>query len=240
MKKTLFRLAVGSLVFVSAASVAGVSIDSTRVIFQAADDTTGKSVGIISSSGSLTPYLVKVQILKTPTDNATNTPFLVTPSLFRLEPGNTNQVRIIKKNTQLPQDRESVFYLRAIATPASEKNNTQQENHVGGTVQVSSGNIIKLFYRPSGLQMNPQQAMQSLKFSAAGNGLKVTNSSPYYVTLDSLTVGGRKVPLSIQTGNTMIAPMSSNTYPGARSQGSVEWKTLNDYGGTEVFHGDIR
>lgn len=239
-KFTLLRHAVSSLVLLSATSVAGIAIDSTRIIFQAADDTTGKSVGITSSSGSLTPYLIKAQVLKTPAGEQTDTPFLVTPSLFRLEPGSTNQVRIMKKNTALPQDKESVFYLRAIATPAGEKNNTQQENHIGGTVQVSSGNIIKLFYRPSGLKMKPQQAMQSLQFSAAGNGLQVTNPSPYHVTLKSLTAGGRKVPLSIKAGNTMIAPMSSNIYPGAPHQGSVEWKAINDYGGTEVFHGQIR
>ena len=239
-KFTLLKHTVSSLVLVSATSVAGIAIDSTRVIFQSTDDTTGKSVGITSSSGSLTPYLIKAQILKTPAGDPADTPFLVTPSLFRLEPGSTNQVRIMKKNAVLPQDRESVFYLRAIATPAGEKNDAQQESHIGGTVQVSSGNIIKLFYRPAGLKMKPQQAMQSLQFSATGSGLKVTNSSPYHVTLNSLTVGGHKVPLSIKAGNTMLAPMSSNTYPGASHQGNVEWKAINDYGGTEVFHGDIR
>lgn len=120
-KFTLLRHAVSSLVLLSATSVAGIAIDSTRIIFQAADDTTGKSVGITSSSGSLTPYLIKAQILKTPAGEQADTPFLVTPSLFRLEPGSTNQVRIMKKNTALPQDKESVFYLRAIATPAGEK-----------------------------------------------------------------------------------------------------------------------
>lgn len=240
-KFTLLRCAVSSLVLLSATSVAGIAIDSTRIIFQATDDTTGKSVGITSFSGSLTPYLIKAQILKTPTGNEqADAPFLVTPSLFRLEPGSTNQVRIMKKNSTLPQDRESVFYLRAIATPAGEKNDTQQENNIGGTVQVSSGNIIKLFYRPAGLKMQPEQAMQSLQFSAAGNGLKITNPSPYHITLNSLTVGGHKVPMSIKAGNTMIAPMSSNIYPGAPHQGSAEWKAINDYGGTEVFHGQIR
>lgn len=96
-KFTLLRHAVSSLVLLSATSVAGIAIDSTRIIFQAADDTTGKSVGITSSSGSLTPYLIKAQILKTPAGEQADTPFLVTPSLFRLEPGSTNQVRIMKK-----------------------------------------------------------------------------------------------------------------------------------------------
>ncbi|WP_306297295.1 fimbrial biogenesis chaperone [Morganella morganii] len=96
-KFTLLRHAVSSLVLLSATSVAGIAIDSTRIIFQAADDTTGKSVGITSSSGSLTPYLIKAQILKTPAGEQADTPFLVTPSLFRLEPGSTNQIRIMKK-----------------------------------------------------------------------------------------------------------------------------------------------
>lgn len=133
-----------------------------------------------------------------------------------------------------------MFYLRTIATPAGEKNNEQQKNRIGGTIQVSSGNIIKLFYRPAGLNIKPQQAMQSLQFSATGNGLKVTNPSPYYVTLNSLVVGGRNVPMDIKTGNTMVAPLSSNVYPNAPHKGNVEWKAINDYGGLEIFNGQIR
>jgi P pilus assembly chaperone PapD len=238
-QSTIFRFVFSSLVLFSTSSFAGIYLDNTRVIFQAADDVSGKSVGVVSSSSSQTPFLIKAQILKAPVGEEVGNQFIVSPSLFRLEPGSANQMRIMKKNSALPQDRESVFYLRTIATPAGEKNNEQQKKNIGGIIKVSSANIIKLFYRPAGLSIKPQQAMQSLQFSAAGNGLKVTNPTPYYVTLNSLVVGGRKVAMDIKSGNTMIAPLSSTTYPNAPHQGNVEWKAINDYGGLEVFNGSI-
>ncbi|HHR5882206.1 TPA: fimbria/pilus periplasmic chaperone, partial [Providencia alcalifaciens] len=80
----------GGLLLLSGSSIAGIAIDTTRIIFSESDNTTGKSVGISSSSQSLTPYLVKAQILRTPYGDNGETPFVVTPSLFRLESGSTN------------------------------------------------------------------------------------------------------------------------------------------------------
>lgn len=230
----------GGLLLLSTSSLAGVAIDTTRIIFSASDNTTGKSVGVISSSQSVTPYLVKAQILKTPYGNNGETPFMVTPSLFRLEPSSTNQVRIMKKNVPLPQDKESVFYFRAVAIPTSEKGLNLPKNNIDGTVQVSTGNVIKLFYRPNNLGMTQQQAMKSLTFSSVNNGVKVFNPSPYYITLDTLKIANKSVPLSIAEGNNMIAPFSSFTYSHIQRQGSVEWKAINDYGGKDKFHAQIQ
>ena len=229
----------GGLLLLSTSSLAGVAIDTTRIIFSASDNITGKSVGVISSSQSVTPYLVKAQILKTPYGNNGETPFMVTPSLFRLEPSSTNQVRIMKKNVPLPQDKESVFYFRAVAIPTSEKGLNLPKNNIDGTVQVSTGNVIKLFYRPNNLGMTQQQAMKSLTFSSVNDGVKVTNPSPYYITLDSLKIANKSVPLSTTTGNNMIAPFGSFTYTHVQRQGTVEWKAINDYGGKDEFHAQI-
>ncbi|MCP6514158.1 fimbria/pilus periplasmic chaperone, partial [Klebsiella pneumoniae] len=47
--------------------------------------------------------------------NNVQTPFITTPSLFRLEPGSTNQVLVVKKPGAdgLAKDRESLFYFRS-------------------------------------------------------------------------------------------------------------------------------
>lgn len=241
MKKiNIIRFIAASIILVSVSSVAGIVIDNTRIIFQAAGDSAGKSIGITSTTNSLIPYLVKAQILKTIKGDDADTPFLVTPSLFRLEPGATNQVRIMKKPINLPHDRESVFYFRTIAVPSGEKNDSTQESNIGGMLQVSTGNIIKLFYRPANLGMTQQQAMRSLQFSSDRNGLKITNPSPYYISLDALKIGDTKIAMSIKNGNTMIAPFSSNTFSDVLHKGRAEWKAINDYGATEVFYGFVR
>lgn len=233
-------LLVGCLLCLSAPSWAGITLNATRIIFSSADETSGQSVGIISSSDSLTPYLIRTQILATPYGGEGNTPFLVTPSLFRLEPGATNQVRIMKKNVSLPQNKESIFYFRAIAIPTSDKAQTESKSTIGGNVQISTGSIIKLFYRPENLTISQPQAMRSLIFTGSENGVTVYNPSPYYITLQSLKIADTVIPISVKKGNTLIAPMSRNSYSHAPKQGAVEWKALNDYGGVEVFHGKVQ
>ncbi|HIC8852873.1 TPA: fimbrial biogenesis chaperone, partial [Klebsiella pneumoniae] len=140
----------------------------------------------------------------------------------------------------LAKDRESLFYFRSVAMPAGGKQSASPSSVVGGSLQVSTATVVKLFYRPGGLALPQQQAMGMLQFSSTGQGLRVTNPTPYYITLADLKVAGVRVPLSAVAGNTMIAPFGAQLYARAPHQGRVEWKAINDYGGTEVFHGSVR
>lgn len=233
---------VAVLLLVITPAMAGISTDATRIIFQASEATLGKSIGLTSSDASPLPYLVKTQITRDIQGGGTQVPFVTTPSLFRLEPGNTHQVLIVKKTNmdELPQDRESVFYFRSVAMPAGEKQTSGPSPVVGGTLQVATATVVKLFYRPAGLHMQQKQAMSMLKFSSIEKGIKATNPTPYFITLAELKVVDKKVLLSVASGNTMIAPFGSQIYPHTPQQGRVEWKAINDYGGEEVFHGVVR
>ncbi|ENY6786358.1 MULTISPECIES: fimbrial biogenesis chaperone [Providencia] len=216
-------------------------MDSSRLIFSAADQANGQSIGVSSSAKSPAPYLVKAQVLGDVRGDKTDTPFSVTPSLFRLEPGGTNQLRILKTGNQaLAKDKESLFYLRVIALPAGQGSELAPKTEVGGAVTVSTGSVIKLFYRPVGLSQTQQQAMAGLQFTQQGQTLRVANPSPYYVTLTSLTVGGKAVAVSARQQNTMIAPFSQMTYPSTGTSGNVTWQAINDFGGVEKFNGKIQ
>lgn len=222
-------------------AVAGISFDSSRLIFSASDQANGQSIGVSSSAQSPSPYLVKAQVLGDARGDKTDTPFSVTPSLFRLEPGSTNQLRILKTGNQLlAKNKESLFYLRMIALPAGQGSELAPKMEVGGAVTVSTGSVIKLFYRPAGLSQTQQQAMAGLQFTQQGNTLRVANPSPYYVTLTSLTVGGKAVAVSARQQNTMIAPFGQMTYSRTGTSGSVTWQAINDFGGVEKFNGKIQ
>lgn len=225
----------------SISAVAGISLDSSRLVFSAADQMNGQSIGVSSSPQSPAPYLVKAQVLGDVRGDKTDTPFSVTPSLFRLEPNGTNQLRILKTGSQqLAKDKESLFYLRVIALPAGQGSELAAKKEVGGAVTVSTGSVIKLFYRPTGLSQTQQQAMAGLQFTRQGSSLRVANPSPYYVTLTSLSVGGKALDVSARQQNTMIAPFSQMTYPSAGGNGSVTWQAINDFGGVEKFNGKIQ
>lgn len=219
---------------------AGISLNATRVVFSENKSHQGTGVGVTSSTSSASPYLVKARVVSSPDGADTDTPFVVSPSLFRLEPGTTNQLRIMQHRGGLPKDRESVYYLQVIAQAAGKNNDADAQQIVGGAVIVSSSTVIKLFYRPSGLAVSPQNAMAGLQFSRKGQQLYVYNPSPYFITLSSLSAGGQAVPLSAAKQNTMLAPFSGLTYAVNPPAGPVTWKAINDYGGTEVFSGELR
>ncbi|MCL0001486.1 fimbria/pilus periplasmic chaperone, partial [Providencia rettgeri] len=125
----LLGILIASLLTISTHAFAGISLDNTRIIFTGTNEQRGQSIGVTSSSSSSEPYLVKAQILEDISGNNLETPFTVTPSIFRLEPGSTNQLRILKiENRKLDQDKESIFYLRVIAMPAGKSNNSQKES----------------------------------------------------------------------------------------------------------------
>lgn len=218
---------------------AGVSLDATRLVFSENKSQRGTSVGVTSGTLSASPYLVKARVVTTPDGGSTDTPFVVSPSLFRLEPGTTNQLRIMQRRGGLPKDRESVYYLQVIAQAAGKNNDEDKAEKVGGAVVVSSSTVIKLFYRPAGLTVSPQNAMAGLQFSRKSQQLHVYNPSPYFITLSSLNAGGQVIPLSAAKQNTMLAPFSGMTYAVNPPAGPVTWKVINDYGGTEVFRGDL-
>ncbi|MFC0226306.1 fimbrial biogenesis chaperone [Serratia aquatilis] len=228
------------LLLVAAPAIAGISADATRIIFQASDVPRGKSIGLTSSATSLSPYLVKTQVTRDMRGQPAQVPFVTTPSLFRLEPGTTNQIRLMKTPDDLPRDRESLFYFRAVAMPAGPADALSSRPAVSGALQVATATVIKLFYRPEGLAMQQPEAMGKLLFSADKQGLKVTNPTPYYITLHSLRVGNTPVKLRVDDNSSMIAPYASTGYHHAPRAGAVEWTAINDYGGTEVFHGSVQ
>ncbi|WP_312872021.1 fimbrial biogenesis chaperone [Serratia fonticola] len=237
--KQRFRCAT-LLLLATAPAMAGISADATRIIFMASDAKWGKSIGLTSSAASLSPYLVKVQVTRDMQGQPTQVPFVITPSLFRLEPATTHQVRLMKTPGNQPQDRESLFYFRSVAMPAGTADTSSSRPAVSGALQVATATVIKLFYRPDGLAMPQPQAMSKLQFSAGKQGLNVTNPTPYYITLHRLRVGNTPVTLRVDDGSSMIAPYASTTYHNAPRSGTVEWTAINDYGGMEVFHGTVQ
>ena len=225
----------------STCSVAGVSLTSTRLIVAESNRSqkVSGSVGIRSDETSSGPYLVKAQVFRDIKGTHAEVPFVVSPALFRLEPGNTNQLRVVKKGGELPKDRESLFYFRVAALPASEKTSQTVFSAPKGALNVATGNIIKLFYRPNGLPITANTAMGGLQFTIVGHQIKVSNPSPYYLTLSSLQINGKPVNIRVYPEQNMIAPFSHTLFASTVTKGHVQWQAIDDYGGRETFNGAI-
>lgn len=205
------------LAFLSVQAQAGIVIGGTRVIYNGDKKETSASVRNPEKSGV---YLV--QSWMDSGEQGGKAPFIVTPPLFRINPGEENMLRIVRTGGNLPQDRESVFWLNVKSIPATDDSKPRTN-----VLQVVVKSRLKLFYRPAGLEGQPESAYHQLSVARSGNQLTVSNPTPYYVTLFTLKVDGQEIKEA-----DMVPPKGSASFtlPSAGAS-SVSWQAISDYGG---------
>ncbi|WP_447826070.1 fimbrial biogenesis chaperone [Aeromonas salmonicida] len=146
-------------------------------------------------------------------------PFIITPPLFRLAPDQENILRLVFTGAELPNDKETLFWLNVKGIPSTIKSDSN-------TLLLSINNRIKLFYRPVGLTGNMADAYKSLSFSRQGNTLVIKNPSPYYISFNEISVGGKKINIP-----GMVSPKSELTHKLERGmEGDIFWSAINDFG----------
>lgn len=225
-----------SFMFYSCTALAdGFGLNVTRVIFKGSDEST---TVVLRNSSSKDTYIVQAR-MSTTVDGFEQTPFTITPPIFRLEPKSTNNLRIkLNHINDLPQKHESVFYLNTRAIPASTKKDEEDGiNRISGTAQFGVGTIIKLFYRPKNLPGSSEEAQKNISFKIEKNGIKVKNNSAFYVNFSKLSIEGES--LLKKNLPVMISPYSDVTYKTKIYSGKVTWNTINDYGGINIYEKDL-
>lgn len=199
----------------------GVTIGGTRLIYEG-----GKKEASLSVTNSDTnPYLIQ-SWAETQNGGVEKVPFIVTPPLFRLDANQKNMLRIIRTGGNLPEDRESLYWLNIKSIPA----NTSKDS--ANTLKIAVKSRIKLIYRPQGLKDVPEDVTNKIIWSRNGNKLSVNNPTPFYMNFQQVTVGGKEVKEA-----TYVAPMSSASFPlPSGVSGKISWKLITDYGGTGNEH----
>lgn len=200
---------------------AGVIVGGTRVIYNAEKKETFISVRNPDNYS----YLIQSWI-DSGQNNNNKSPFIVTPPLFRLGGAEENKLRIIRAGGDLPDDRESLFWMNIKTIPATEK----QENV--NTLQIAVKTRIKLIYRPKTLTEIPDKLADKLSWTRSGQRLTVSNPTPYYMNFSEVKVGSNTVKDA-----TYVAPMSSATFTiPASTSGDISWKIISDYGSAGDVH----
>ena len=218
MKKSIAMLL---LAFFSTNIQAGVVIGGTRVIYPAGKKTVSLTVMNDKTSGV---YLVQSWIESNAIGQSS--PFIITPPIFRMNPGEENLLRIVFIGGTLPQDRESVFWLNVKSIPATD-DSIAAEN----TLQMVVRSRIKLFYRPAGLPGTPEMSWQHLEFHNQGKQLIIKNPGAYSVSLYSLTIDGKEYD------DVSMVPPKSQIALAVKRASQVTWRAINDYGGiTSAVH----
>jgi fimbrial chaperone protein len=199
----------------SAQAAGGVALGSTRLIYPEGT----KEVSIsLSNSSDKNSFLVQSWIAGA--DGKKKTDYVLTPPLFVSKPKSENTLRVMYAGPALPTDRESVFYLHSRAIPSLDPKSAKG----GNVLQIAIESVIKVFWRPKGLNTTEQAAEKTITCNQSGSTLTLNNPSPYYISLVSLNVGNTKLP------NTMVPPKGSQTVKVNGGHGAVTYKAINDYG----------
>ncbi|CNI32035.1 putative fimbrial chaperone protein [Yersinia rohdei] len=211
------------LVLITFDSYAGIIIGGTRVIYQG--DKKESSISIRNPDN--TPYLIQSWLNTNSNQQNNDIPFVITPPLFRLNADATNALRIVKTK-DLPDNRESVYWLNIKAIPTSSPNAKNELN-------ISVNSRIKLFYRPASLNsQDAAVAYKEVSFNLSGNKLSAHNPTPFYISLNELNVNGTKIP-----NPGMIAPLSEQQWDMPAKVNSnelkVSWSAINDFGGESAL-----
>ncbi|AHG19274.1 long polar fimbrial chaperone LpfB [Chania multitudinisentens RB-25] len=203
---------------------AGIIIGGTRLIYDGAKKESSLSI----NNPDKVPYLIQSWV-DTQDGDTSKAPFIITPPLFRLDAGQDNILRVVRAGGNLPENKESLYWLNIKSIPSAEKKDN--------TLQIAVKTRIKLIYRPQGLPGNLDEAAKALTWQRSGNAVQVTNSSPYYITFFKIKVNGSQLKNA-----TMVAPQSSARFelPAGSNGGALSWEIINDYGGTsKPFTGNL-
>jgi len=188
---SLLALCGLALALAMAPAQAALVIQGARVIY---DETRGEATVQMQYIGQ-EPTLLQVWLDPATGEAAPGTqkvPFILSPALTRLEPGEGQAVRILRTGLDgLAQDRETLLYFNTLEVPpVSSELVAAGEPHM----QFSIRGRLKFFYRPKGLTPRPDAALDGLQFSLADalpDGrmqVRIHNPTPYHVTFSELAL----------------------------------------------------
>ncbi|MGX2974182.1 fimbria/pilus periplasmic chaperone [Ursidibacter arcticus] len=230
------KLGLGIIGCLFALSVqANIIITGTRVIYPANQ----KVVNVQLTNQTDRPALMQAWIddgdeLSSPsTISATRVPFIIVPPVSRMEANAGQTLRITyTAKSELPKDRESIFYLNVLDIPPKPQKGEIETNNY---LQIALRSRIKLFYRPI-LTMQPSEAYQAVQWQTTAGNLKINNPTPYFITFSSVKVNNQSL-----NNVGMIAPFSSKELKNKVKAGQkVHWAVINDFGADEAGESTVK
>lgn len=240
MKWRRYPSAAALCVLVAACPAAAtVVLHGTRVVYPG----NARDVTVEAENNGTEPVLVQAWLdtgdpATKPDENVT--PFVLTPPLYRLDPKQTQSMRLIYSHDPLPADRESLFWLNVLEVPPEKPGTAAQPNQL----RLIFRSRIKVFFRPAGLAGSAAGAAALVRWTLASapdgkTVLKAENPTPYHVTFNHVTatIGGARH--DIPEGG-MVLPMQSLIFAlpalkdgRARTLG-VTYSFIDDYGASLV------
>lgn len=232
-----------ALLLATGAVQAKVVIVGTRVIYPAQE----REVLVrLSNMAEDVPSVLQVWLDtgdEKSTPDTVDVPFVISPPVFRMDPGTSQTLRVSYTGEPLAADRETLFWLNVLEVPPAPEHLKEGEVNL----QFSFRTRLKTFFRPKGLSVAAaHEAPQKLKWTvqpAKGPGgylVQVSNPTPYFISLQSLKVIDGDKQLRYERGDhvteNMVAPFAQQQFkvPGLDARPSaaatIQFETVGDYG----------
>ena len=235
-------IALSLLAALSCASTqAGIALAGTRIVFAGAQSETFISLhnrGELAGLAQLWLDGPEPQAADGPAAAPAKAFFVLTPSLFRVEPGQAQRVRIHYTGAPLPADRESLFWLNVQEIPPKAQP-TPPAAQPPGRLHVATRTRVKLMYRPPGLpgsaDLAPAQLRWSLQAGPDGTPvLQAANPTAYVVNLGSVDLKAGDATFEAGSGHVLPGQATLFSVQGTPGRtlagGKVVFGSLNDWG----------
>lgn len=234
----LLCLAVLCLVAMSTATqaLASVSINGTRVVYSEAL----REQTLRLDNKDSVPVLVQAwtdEVAGSRPARDADSPFLVTPSVFRLDPGQSQTLRILRIRPVTQTQEESLYWLNIKEVPPM----SEQPSNL---LQLGILTRLKLFYRPADLEVSATAAIAGLQWRILQRDgqtlLECTNPSDVHVSL--LSASWQQDPATTDIALDMIAPHSQASWPMTAADAhhtSLWYQAVNDYGAVVIRQAEL-
>jgi len=197
----------------------GVYIYGTRVIYPAAQKEVTVQLMNKGDRSALVQAWIDDGDTQTPPEKL-QVPFLLTPPVVKVNGNSGQQLKIKFLKANLPQDRESLYYLNVLDIPPNSDNNAGTNK-----LKFALQNRIKLIYRPTSVAGVNKETFSKIHITRSNNGLTIENGSANWLTITEIksTVKANKETL-------MMAPHANVNLPGAPVANQYAVTLIDDYG----------
>lgn len=211
------------MVFISLSQLshAGILLGSTRVVIE-----NGRNEGSVNvHNREDNNYLIQSWVLdknELPTDD-----IALTPPLFKLNANTSNALRIVITK-DLPQDKETLYWLNVKFIPSVKKSNLDNNS-----LSFALNNRIKIIYRPESLSGESiNQIFDEVIIQKSGNALKIINPTKYFINISEISINKHSIKspsyITPETEISLDLPKNNNT-------GNIEYVLIDDLGKLNTF-----
>ncbi|QXO66527.1 fimbrial biogenesis chaperone [Morganella morganii] len=221
MMKHIKLIIIMIFISLSQFSYAGILLGSTRVVIE-----NGRNEGSVNvHNREDNNYLIQSWVLdksEVPTDD-----IALTPPLFKLNANTSNALRIVITK-DLPQDRETLYWLNVKFIPSVKKSNLDNNS-----LSFALNNRIKIIYRPESLSGESiNQAFGKIIIKKSGNALKIKNPTKYFINISEISINNKNIK---NPGYIEPETEVSLDLPGNNKNGNLEYILIDDLGKLNTF-----